>query len=154
MSDDQQEIEAGDDSGKGLRSQLEAALKRLEKAEAANAQLSKSVSERQLADVLSAKKVNPKVARFILADGVDPSDSEAVDKWVTDNAEVFGVKAEAPEPNVSQEDQKAFAQMQSQDFSSPSHQTKAQAFITKVEEMIASGVPPEEIDKAYAASGI
>jgi hypothetical protein len=154
MSDENQELDSGDDSGKGLRSQLEAALKRLEKAEAANAQLSKSVSERQLADVLSAKKVNPKVARFILADGVDPSDSEAVDKWVTDNAEVFGVKAEAPEPNVSQADQAAFAQMQSQDFTSPNFQTKAQAVIAKAEELIAKGADVKEIDKLFAESGI
>jgi hypothetical protein len=153
MSDENQEIESGDDSGSGLRGQLEAALKRAKKAEDAVAQLSKSVNERQLADVLSAKNVSPKVARFILADGVDPSDSEAVDKWVADNAEVFGVKAESPAPNVSVEEQKAFGQMQNSDLQSPQFQSKVDALLAKATELADKG-DTVGLAKLYAESGI
>jgi hypothetical protein len=153
MSDENQETGTGDDSGKGLRAQLEEALKVAKEAEVRAAAATKALSERQLADVLSAKKVSPKVARFILADGVDPSDSEAVEKWVTDNAEVFGVKAETPEPNVSQADQEAFAQMQSQDFTSPNFQSKVDALKTAAEELVAKG-DVDGLDKLYAESGL
>lgn len=155
MSDDNQEIEAEDGSGKGLRAQLEAALKVAKDAEARAAAATKALSERQLADVLSAKQVSPKAARFILADGVDPSDGEAVEKWLTDNSDLFGAaKAETPTTSVSQEDQAAFAKLQSQDFQSPQYQTKAQAVIAKAEELIAKGADPSEIDALFASSGI
>jgi hypothetical protein len=44
--------------------------------------------------VLESKGVSPKIAKFIPAD-IDAS-SEAVDNWITDNADVFGLTVQTP----------------------------------------------------------
>lgn len=147
---DELEIETGDDSGSGLRKQLEAALSRAKEAEARAAAASKQLGERQLADVLAAKKVSPKVARFISADGVDPSDNEAIDRWLTENAEVFGVTAATPEPTVSNEEQAAFASMQQPSLQTPALQSKVDALLASLPDDAA----PEVVEAAFRASGL
>lgn len=147
-----QEIETGDDSGKGLRAQLEQALKVAKEAEDRAAAATKALGERQLGDVLSAKQISPKAARFILADGVDPSDGEAVEKWLTDNSDLFGAgKAETPTTHVPQAEQDAFGRMQNPDFQSPALRSELQAFLAKAKELSDKG-DVAALDELYAGS--
>jgi hypothetical protein len=148
-----EEIEAGDDSGKGLRAQLEQALKVAKEAEARAAAATKALNERQLADVLSAKKISPKAARFIVADGVDPSDTEAVDKWLTDNAELFGAAGNPDESTVPQEERDAFAAMQQSGLQQPAFRGKVDELLAKAKELSDKG-DVAALDRLYAESGL
>lgn len=155
---DELEIERDDDSDgiKQLRAALKAANKKAKDAEAAAGAATKSLADRQLADVLTAKKLSPKIARFITADGVDASDSDAVEKWLTENAEDLGFSLEAvtpAEPNVSPEDQAAFGQMQQPQFQSPVQKTKADEVNRQAEEFVAKG-DTDGLMKLFAGSGI
>lgn len=56
-----------------------------------------TVRSRSVADLLQAKGVSPKVARFIPSDV--EADEAAVSEWLKDNADVFNIKtAETPAP--------------------------------------------------------
>ena len=54
--------------------------------------LNKSQRERAIKDVLEARGVNGKVAKFIPQD-LDPTE-ESLSKWLEDNADVFGFQVE------------------------------------------------------------
>src|SRR5258706_6661091 len=81
--------------GNGLRKQLEAAIAANK---AQTVELNKLKAEARtsaVAKVLEAKKVNAKVAKLVPAD-VEPT-TEAVEKWLDEFGDVFGIKAEEPE---------------------------------------------------------
>lgn len=84
-----------DDSNlvKDLRKQLEAAKKAQATAEATAAELKGAVRQRTLAEVLTSKGVNAKVAALI---PTDVEGDEAVGKWLDDYADVFGITVAAP----------------------------------------------------------
>lgn len=84
--------ESGDGSElvKKLRNQLKQANKRNSELEAAQEGLAKKVRQREVKDVLDAKGVNPKIARWVLADVEDPTE-ESVTEWLVENGELFGV---------------------------------------------------------------
>lgn len=88
--------DAGDGSElvKKLRNQLKQANKRNSELETAQADLSKRVRVRDVKEVLEAKGVNPKIARFVLADVEDPTE-ESVSTWLEENGEMFGVQVQA-----------------------------------------------------------
>lgn len=100
-------------SGKALR---EARDKAASEAKELKKQLDDALAkltERNLKDVLQGKSLNPGLARFMKADGIDGSDESAVDKWLTDNGELIGFKPNAPEEPAEQSAQAAeFARMQ------------------------------------------
>ena len=82
---------------KGLRAALKKAQDELRKAQKSNEDLAAQVSElskanksRQYADILNGKGVNPKIAKWIEKDGVDPDES-AVQAWLDENAELFNI---------------------------------------------------------------
>ena len=54
--------------------------------------LNKAQRERTIKDALAARGVNQKIASFIPQD-IDPSE-ESVSKWLTENADVFGIDIE------------------------------------------------------------
>ena len=58
--------------------------------------LSKQSRERAIKDVLEARGVNGKVAKFIPQD-LDPTE-ESLSKWLEDNADVFGFQVEDKQP--------------------------------------------------------
>lgn len=98
--DDIEETES-QNTGKGLRAQLEKAL---ETNKALQAQLSEFQTKARVAEVtevLAAKGVNLKIAKFVPS---DVTGEEAINAWLTDNADVFGFEvSETPvstEPNV------------------------------------------------------
>jgi hypothetical protein len=69
-------------SGKGLRGQLEQALADKKALEAEVAEVS---------NVLTAKGVNPKVAKFI---PTDVEGEEGISKWLEENADLFGATSQ------------------------------------------------------------
>lgn len=61
--------------------------------------------------ILSEKGVNPKVAAFIPED-IDPT-PEAVENWINEYAELFGLKNNAGQVNLSQNDVNALREIDS-----------------------------------------
>lgn len=82
----------------GLRSQLEEALAELKEAKERNAALEAKVHEVTVKEVLAARGVPAKIAKFIPAG----SDEAAVDAWLEENGDLFGLQPVAPA--ASQED--------------------------------------------------
>lgn len=74
-------------SGKGLRGQLEQALADKKALEAEVAELRGKARQTEVSNVLTAKGVNPKVAKFIPA---DVEGEEGISKWLEENADLFG----------------------------------------------------------------
>ena len=71
--------------------------------------LSKAQRERTVKEVLEKKGVNAKAARLILKD-IDDVNEETVNHWLDDNADLFGIKVDAPEQKVSEVDRAALRQ--------------------------------------------
>lgn len=71
--------------------------------------LSKVQRERTVKEVLEKKGVNAKAARLILKD-IEDVNEETVNHWLDDNADLFGIKVDAPEQRVSETDRAALRQ--------------------------------------------
>jgi hypothetical protein len=65
--------------------------------------------ERTVKEVLEKKGVNAKAARLILKD-IDDVSEESVNHWLDDNAELFGIKVDVPEPKANEVDRAALRQ--------------------------------------------
>ena len=105
--DDLDLVEETQQEDKNGPANLRKALKRAEKEkkELAEqlAQIQSDLRGRTVKELLAQKGVPEKVAKFIPGDVSTP---EAVDAWLTENADVFGFqKAEAEAPQVSEEEQ-------------------------------------------------
>jgi hypothetical protein len=111
-----------DDQDTDLETQLDGSdlLKKLRKAKRADEKrikelteqldgLSKVQRERTVKEVLEKKGVNSKAARLILKD-IDDVSEESVNHWLDDNAELFGIKLDAPEPKANENDRAALRQ--------------------------------------------
>lgn len=77
--------------------------------------LTKVQREKTVTEVLAKKGVSPKAARLILKDLDGDFSEESVTNWLEDNAELFGLKAEA-----SQSDKNNLAALRQQDVVSQS----------------------------------
>ena len=71
--------------------------------------LNKSQRERAIKDVLEARGVNGKVAKFIPQD-LDPTE-ESLSKWLEDNADVFGFQVQDKQPAVDPAQAAAYKKM-------------------------------------------
>ena len=71
--------------------------------------LSKSQRERAIKDVLEARGVNSKIAKFIPQD-LDPTE-ESLSKWLTDNGDVFGVQQATTQSAVDPQQAAAYKKM-------------------------------------------
>ncbi len=78
-------------SGKGLRGQLEQALADKKALEAEVAELRGKARQTEVSNVLTAKGVNPKVAKFI---PTDVEGEEGISKWLEENADLFGATSQ------------------------------------------------------------
>lgn len=81
-----------------LEKKLAAEKKAREEAEERLTSVNKTVRQRTVSDVLKDKGANPSLARFALQDLDEDPTADAVEKWLTDNGELFGYKAPAPDP--------------------------------------------------------
>jgi hypothetical protein len=99
----QQEESTGEEqsTGKGLRAQLERAL--AEKAELQKQfdDVSRKARHAELTSLLTARELNPKLAKFIPA---DVQGDDGLDTWLKDNGELFGIEAPKPQADPKQVD--------------------------------------------------
>ena len=72
--------------------------------------LNKSQRERVIKEVLDAKGVNPKAARFIAKDLEADINEESVARWLDDNGELFGLTKQVTEDPKKQLDLAALRQ--------------------------------------------
>ena len=99
----------GSDLLKKLRKAKRADEKRIKELTEQLDNLSKVQRERTVKEVLEKKGVNAKAARLILKD-IDDVNEETVNNWLDDNADLFGIKVDAPESQISDTDRAALRQ--------------------------------------------
>lgn len=109
--DDDFTSESNNDLVKQLRKQLKQRDKELNEFKSQFDSLSKTQRERSIKDVLEARGVNGKVAKFIPQD-LDPTE-ESLSKWLEDNADVFGFQVEDKQPVVDPATANAYKKMNS-----------------------------------------
>ena len=102
-------VSNNDDLVKQLRKQLKAKDKEMAEFKSQFENLSKAQRERAVKDVLEARGVNGKVAKFIPQD-LDPTE-ESLSKWLEDNADVFGFQVEDKQPVVDPAQAAAYKKM-------------------------------------------
>lgn len=86
-------------TGKGLRAQLEAALRAKEEAEKKYADAAQQARQAQIESAIAARGANPKIAQFVPQDIADAS---GVATWLDENADIFS----PPAPGQQQAPQK------------------------------------------------
>jgi len=94
--------ETSEPKGKGLRAQLESVLAEKRTLEDNLLKAQSELRERSISETLASLGVNAKVAKFIPS---DVNDKDSIAKWITDNADVFGIQTGgnqvvAPQPTV------------------------------------------------------
>lgn len=109
--DDTTTVESNSDLVKQLRKQLKAKEKETAELKSQFDNISKAQRERAVKDVLEARGVNSKVAKFIPQD-LDPTE-ESLSKWLEDNADVFGFQVEDKQPAVDPAQAAAYKKMNS-----------------------------------------
>ena len=98
-----EEAEA-DNGPANLRKALKRAEKEKKELSEQLAQIQSDLRSRSVKEVLASKGVPEKVAKFIPGDISTP---EAVDAWLTENADVFGFQPAGTEPAPTSEETKA-----------------------------------------------
>ena len=100
--DDDDDITTNSNDGNDLVKQLRKANKQKDKElaelKAQFGDISKAQRERAVKDVLEARGVNSKIAKFIPSD-IDPTE-ESLSKWLDDNGDVFGFQATESNQNT------------------------------------------------------
>ena len=96
--DDFTQESSNNDLVKQLRKANKQKEKELAELKAQFENISKAQKERAIKDVLEARGVNSKIAKFIPQD-LDPTE-ESLSKWLEDNADVFGFQVEDKQPPV------------------------------------------------------
>lgn len=98
--DDDQNYGQPSEGGK-LRKQLEEALSELKTAKAEVSNLGKELTGLKASRALETRGLPAKAAKFMQADGIDVTDSKAVDAWLDDNKDIFSFSnAGASAPNT------------------------------------------------------
>lgn len=94
--DDDLDVENDNDSNlvRDLRKQLKAAKKAQDETQARLAEFEAQARKASVADVLKSRGARPEIAKFYNGDDTSP---EAVNAWLTENAELFGVDTSADE---------------------------------------------------------
>ncbi len=100
--DDDEDITTTSNDGNDLVKQLRKANKQKDKEladlKAQFGDISKAQRERAVKDVLEARGVNSKIAKFIPSD-IDPTE-ESLSKWLDDNGDVFGFQTTESNQNT------------------------------------------------------
>jgi hypothetical protein len=108
--DDAPQSNDGSDLLKKLRKAKRSDEKRIKELTEQLETLSKAQRERVIKEVLDAKGVNPKAARFIAKDLEADINEESVAKWLDDNGELFGLTKQVTEDPQKQMDLAALRQ--------------------------------------------
>lgn len=103
----------GNESGSDLRKARDAAAKKAKDLETELSTLKAQLTERNLKDVLQARTLNPGLAKWMSADGIDGTDGAKVDAWLTENAALIGYTPKTPEEQKVPDERAAdFARIQ------------------------------------------
>lgn len=105
-----QQYDDGSDLLRKLRKAKRADEKRIKELTDQLDTLSKAQRERVIKEVLDAKGVNPKAARFIAKDLEADINEESVTRWLDDNGELFGFQKQTQEDPQKQVDLAALRQ--------------------------------------------
>lgn len=133
---------------KELRKANRAKEKALKEMQAELEQLRQDRRQRTIKEVLGARGVNDKIAKFIPQD-ID-SDEESVSRWLDENADVFGFETSTkPEANVDPADKQAYQRMQNT-VNNGSAAGPAQDLVNK----ILAAESPEELSKLLNSTGL
>ncbi len=97
-NDEWEDQENDSDLVKNLRKQIREGSKKQTEAEDRATAAEGRYSERVLKDALNAKGVNPKAAKFLVKDGVDATDENAVASWLEENSDLFPAKTTEGDP--------------------------------------------------------
>ena len=147
--DEDTTVDSGNDLVKQLRKAAKQKDKELAELRAQFEGVSKAQRERAIKDVLEARGVNGKVAKFIPSD-IDPTE-ESLSKWLDDNGDVFGITAAATnnQPVVDPAQAAEYKRMNSateQGLTPDSEQDLMRK--------IMSASTPEELDQVLKQSGL
>jgi hypothetical protein len=126
--DDDEDDDTTTDVVSQLRKVNRSLEKRAKELEQELSGLKTQTRQRTVKDVLQAKGLNPKIAAFIPQD-IDTSE-EAINNWVNEYGDVFGIQAPAEEKPVEK-----------------SPEIKAQA---RINNMVATGTAPDIDEDAFA----
>lgn len=133
---------------KELRKANRAKEKALKEMQAELETLRQDRRERTIKEVLGARGVNDKIAKFIPQD-ID-SDEESVSRWLDENADVFGFEASnKPEANVDPADKQAYQRIQNT-ANAGSAGGPAQDLVNR----ILAAESPEELSKLLNSTGL
>lgn len=102
MSDDwnsDDDLDLNDNSGGGLRKQLEAIQKKLKSAEERAAKAEQSIAVTTVSASLKEKGYKESAAKWAQRDGVDISDAKALDKWLEADGAEFKIPDSEADPN-------------------------------------------------------
>ena len=99
----------GSDLLKKLRKAKRADEKRIKELTEQLETLSKVQRERTVKEVLEKKGVNAKAVRLVLKD-LDEVNEESVNNWLDDNADLFGIKVDKEQSQMSDIDKAALRQ--------------------------------------------
>lgn len=146
--DDDFTMESNNDLVKQLRKQLKAKEKEMAEFKSQFDNLSKAQRERAVKDVLEARGVNGKVAKFIPSD-LDPTE-ESLSKWLEDNADVFGFQVEDKQPPAVDPAQQAAYNKMNRAVDSGLTPDSSDDLLKK----ILSTQTPEELDAVLRNSGL
>lgn len=151
--EDDDDFETESDVGSGnavkeLRKANRAKEKALKEMTAELESLRQDRRNRTIKEVLGARGINDKVAKFIPQD-ID-SDEESVSRWLEENADVFGFEASnRPEANADPKDIKNYQRMQNTVNSGSSANASADLM-----NRILSTENPDELKKLLSESGL
>lgn len=133
---------------KELRKANRAKEKALKEMQSELEQLRQDRRQRTIKEVLGARGVNDKIAKFIPQD-ID-SDEESVSRWLDENADVFGFEAgNKPEANADPADIKNYQRMQNTVNSGLSANASGDLM-----NRIMNAESPEELKKLLDSSGL
>ena len=110
--------------------------------------LSKAQKERAIKDVLDARGINAKIAKFIPQD-LDPTE-ESLSKWLDDNGDVFGIQAaESNQPVVDPATAAAYKKM-----NNVTEQGMTPDSTDDIYRKLMSATSKEELDEVIRQSGL
>lgn len=133
---------------KELRKANRAKEKALKEMQSELEQLRQDRRQRTIKEVLGARGVNDKIAKFIPQD-ID-SDEESVSRWLDENADVFGFEAgNRPEANADPADIQNYQRMQNTVNSGLSANASGDLM-----NRIMNAESPEELKKLLDSSGL
>lgn len=136
------------DGPKALRDALDKEKARSKELAEKLAKVESGLAKRTIADVLSSKGANPKLARHVARDlEGDEITPEAVGKWLEEEGEIFGFKPQEEDDGGASEAHDTQRAARAASGSAPTPDDDALA-------NIAGASSPEELQAAMAAAGI